>query len=63
MVKLAVDLMGSDNGPEAIAAGIKEFLKKHSDVEIYACGSEEALALLKDEKHIHSFVTSQVVPM
>lgn len=63
MVKLSVDLMGSDNGPEAIAAGIKEFLKKHSDVEIYACGSEEALALLKDEKHIHPYVTSQVVPM
>ena len=47
MVKIAVDTMGGDNGSKIVVTAIKDFLKKHKDVEIIAVGKEEELIELK----------------
>lgn len=63
MIKLAVDCMGSDNGPLAICEGIKNFLNNNQDVFIYACGYEKELSSLNDNERVKIVHTTEVVPM
>lgn len=63
MIHFAVDCMGSDNGPKVVVEAIKNFLKKHEDVFIYACGDEEDLKELKSHERVEIRHTTQVVPM
>ena len=63
MIKIAVDCMGSDNGPKIVCEAILNFLKLHDNVFIYACGNVEDLETLKDNERIEIIPSTQVVPM
>ena len=63
MLKIVVDTMGSDNGTGATVPGIIEFLKEHSDVEVYAVGKIEELEPLKGYPNVTLIDARQVVPM
>ncbi len=64
MVRLAIDMMGSDEGPMPLAKGLKAFLKENDDVEVVAFGAGKDLHPLLDGVRGASVVeTSQVVPM
>lgn len=63
MMNFAVDCMGSDNGPEVLCEGIRNFLAAHEDVFLYACGEESRMAALKDHPRVQFVAASQVVPM
>lgn len=63
MIKIAVDCMGSDNGPKIVCEAILNFLKIHDNVFIYACGNVEDLETLKDNERIEIIPSTQVVPM
>lgn len=43
MLKLAIDLMGSDLGSAELIRGVKEFIKSHSDVELVCFGKKEEI--------------------
>ncbi len=64
MVKLAIDLMGSDLGPEELSKGLKDFLSETPDCQVEVFGDEKALQPLfagADRVSIHPADT--VVPM
>lgn len=63
MIKFAVDCMGSDNGPKVVCEAILNFLKKHEEVFVYACGNNEDLSSLKNNSRVEIINTTQVVPM
>ena len=52
MIKIAVDVMGMDNGSKVAVDAILEFLSKHDDVQVVAFGKEEELSLLKGKCEI-----------
>ena len=52
MVKIAVDVMGMDNGSKVAVDAILQFLSKHDDVSVVAFGKEEELEALKDKCEI-----------
>ena len=63
MIKIAVDCMGSDNGPSIVCEAILNFLKTREDVFIYACGNEDDLVSLKNHKQIEIVPSTEIVPM
>ncbi len=63
MIKIAVDCMGSDNGPQAIIEACKIFLKRHDDVTLILSGEEQVLSNVKDIPNIDVCYSTQVVPM
>ena len=63
MIKIAVDCMGSDNGPSIVCEAILNFLKNNEEVFIYACGNEEDLITLKNNDRIEIVPSTEVVPM
>lgn len=63
MIKIAVDCMGSDNGPKVICEAILNFLKLHDNVFIYACGNVDDLESLKNNERIEIVPSTQIVPM
>lgn len=63
MIKLAVDCMGSDNGPVAICEAINNFLKNNEGVYIFACGDENSLSSLKNNDRVKIIPSTQIVPM
>ena len=48
-MKLVIDLMGSDHGPEQLAKGVMDFHKNHPDVELVVVGKESAFAGLSED--------------
>lgn len=65
MVRLAVDLMGSDLGPGELAKGLREFLEKHGDAEAVVFGKGDVLdSLLTGVDRVEKrAVDSDPVPM
>ncbi|MCR4698801.1 MAG: phosphate acyltransferase PlsX [Bacilli bacterium] len=67
MVKIAVDMMGSDSGPETLAQSVMHYLKDNKDVFFLLFGDEETLNNLfkecpdKDRIEIHG--TKTIIPM
>ena len=67
MVKIAVDMMGSDSGPETLVDSIKHYLKDYDDVSFLLFGDEKVLSELtkdcpdKDRIEIHN--TTSIIPM
>ncbi len=47
MKKIALDLMGSDKGPEELIKAVNSFLNKYNDVVLYAVGKKENIDCLK----------------
>lgn len=52
MYKIAVDCMGSDLGSKICVEGIKTFMSKHDNVEIYAFGKINELKELEKVKNV-----------
>lgn len=63
MINIAVDCMGSDNGPKVICQAIINFLNNNQDVFVFACGNEEDLESLKNLDRVKIIPSSQIVPM
>ncbi len=64
MIKLAIDMMGSDKGPGALAAGLRDFLTANQDVEAVVFGDRERLdSLLAGVERVSIVAAAQVVPM
>lgn len=64
MLKLAIDMMGSDLGPAELAAGVLDFLKNHDDVTLCCYGRKEALEpQLKSVPRVEIIDAREVVPM
>ena len=49
MKRIALDLMGSDKGPEELIIAVNSFLDKYKDVTFYAVGKKENIECLKDK--------------
>ena len=66
-MKIAIDAMGGDNAPLEIVKGVHLAAKKHSSIELYLIGDEEAITgiLNSYEKldNIHIVHTNQVITM
>lgn len=63
MVKLAIDMMGSDYGPESLIPGVKSFLKDFKDLELHLFGDEEVLKKAFSESNVTVHHTTDIVPM
>lgn len=63
MVKLAIDMMGSDFGPESLIPGVKAFLKDFADLELHLFGDEKILCEAFSESNVIVHPTTEVVPM
>lgn len=63
MVKLAIDMMGSDYGPESLIPGVKAFLKDYDDLELHLYGDEAILRPAFDEQNVIIHPTTEIVPM
>lgn len=64
MIKLSVDLMGSDLGPVELSKGLLDFLKDYPDCEVKAFGDPKILSpIFKEEKRVTIMESLQVVPM
>lgn len=44
MIKIAIDMMGGDNGSAATKEAVRRFLKDHNDVELIVTGKKEELS-------------------
>lgn len=67
-MKLAVDVMGGDNAPQAILGGCKQFLEAsaYQDAELCLFGDEAAIRAFAEENkayasRIHLFPTTEVI--
>lgn len=63
MYTIAVDCMGSDNGPKVCVEAIKIFLNRHSDVRVVAFGREEDLKDLKNVNNVDVVHCEDVMEM
>ncbi len=63
MVTIAVDMMGSDKGPEELSKGIIKYLFFNDDVCFKCYGDETRLSSLKDNPRVTIVNTTEVVPM
>lgn len=66
MIRIAVDLMGSDLGYEELSKGVIRYLKDHDDVNVILFGNQEAITpLFADaDKSRYSIVHAEkVIPM
>jgi glycerol-3-phosphate acyltransferase PlsX len=63
MVTVAVDMMGSDLGPEELSKGILDYLHINPEIHFICFGDPDRLDLLKDQTNVEIVKTTQVVPM
>lgn len=67
MVRIAIDMMGSDSGPKVLSSSVRTYLEKHSDVSVILFGDEAVLnAEFKDVKfkdRIEIRNTTDIIPM
>ena len=66
MPKIAIDMMGSDKGPESLAEGIKRYLKEKKDASVLLFGNKERLVpLFQDvsKERYEIISTSSIIPM
>lgn len=63
MYKLSIDAMSGDLGSSIVVKACQNFMKTHSDVELYVTGKKEELAGLKDIAHINIVDARDIVTM
>lgn len=63
MVTIAVDMMGSDLGPEELASGVVNYLHINPEVQFLCFGDESRLIYLRGLDRVKIVNTTQVVPM
>ena len=64
MIKLAVDMMGSDKGPETLAQSVLKYVKEHRDVSFTCFGDEKILSpLFAGQERVEVVNTTEIIPM
>jgi len=63
MIKLALDMMGSDLGPEELSKSVVEYVKAKKDVSLLCFGQKEKLTSLEGIDRVKIIDCKQVVPM
>lgn len=64
MIELAVDMMGSDKGPETLAQSVLKYAREHPEVSFTCFGDEKILLpLLQGKERIRVVHTTEIVPM
>lgn len=63
MIKIAVDMMGSDLGPSELSKGLLNYLKDNKDVAFVCFGEKKQLSQLEGNSHIDIVDCPDVVPM
>ncbi len=64
MIKIAIDAMGSDEGPEVLSEGVLNYLKDNKDVCFRIFGDEQILSnIYKDVDRVEIVGTTEVIPM
>ena len=66
MARIAIDMMGSDNGPSALAEGVKQYLKEKKDVTVLLFGDKGQLEPLfndVDKSRYEIVPTETILPM
>ena len=64
MIKIAIDSMGSDEGPEVLSEGVLDYLKDNKDVSFRIFGDEQILnGIYAGVDRVEVVGTTEVVPM
>lgn len=63
MIKLAIDMMGSDLGPEELSKSVIDYVKVKKDVTLLCFGQKEKLSNLEGIDRVKVIDCKQVVPM
>ena len=65
MIKLAVDMMGSDNGPKILSEGVISFLndKDYKDVNLVLVGDLNELKQFENNERVELVEASKILPM
>lgn len=64
MIEIAVDMMGSDLGPEVLSEAVLKYSREHEDVSFLCFGDKEVLTKsLADSERIRIVETKSVIPM
>ena len=65
MIKIAVDMMGSDNGPAELSKGVVSFLndKEYEDVSLVLVGKKEELAQFENNPRVEIVDAREILPM
>lgn len=63
MITIAVDMMGSDLGPEELSKGVIKYLDANNDVSFICFGDPERLKALDNNPRVKIVKTTEVVPM
>lgn len=65
MIRIAVDMMGSDNGPKVLSEGVVSFLndKEYDDVFLYLVGKKEDLSQFENNPRVEVVEANDVLPM
>ena len=62
-VRLAVDCMGGDHGPQVTLPACRDFLRAHADAELVLVGSQEALQPATGWERCRQVIATEVVTM
>lgn len=63
MIKIALDMMGSDFGAVEFIKGIKMYLAENKEVQFICCGNKEELKELEGLERVEILPTTEIVPM
>ncbi len=66
MVKIAIDLMGSDLGEEELSKGVIDFMNKNNDIYFYLVGNKEKIEKIfssQDKTKFEIINAEKVIPM
>lgn len=67
MKKIAIDMMGSDSGPEILSQSVIHYLEKNKDVSFLLFGDEKVLQSLfencPNKDRVEIFATQTIIPM
>lgn len=62
-MRIALDVMGSDNGSSVFVDAITKYLSEFTDTEIFVFGNEEELRALKNHPNVTIIETKEVISM
>lgn len=67
MVRIAIDMMGSDEGPVVLSEAVKKYLLEHKDVSVLLFGDKETLekefSSFSERERVSIHETMSVIPM
>lgn len=63
MIKLVVDMMGSDGGSATTVQAVIDFLNENNDTEFFCVGNISELNRLKDNNRVRLIASKGIIPM